>query len=926
MLGSSVLKFLDETAGRIDHYWAGRIIFEDIDSKVQEFLSSFKKKQVFEAQLHLKEIKDELKNNWNIERKNVETKKDPGAGSTSTTLTVEGGDRAQTPLRKVTFKKATPKSKLLEKLQCTICTKTYESLRTLRRHANKQHNGEGYNIGAKEVDNRVSCMICNAKQQRDLISRHVITMHGFQKHDKNSVLRGFISLDGSHWKPLWLPSHEPDPPKEVLVPVDEEGRVQLYGVKFEKDEIDDLEDENINKNNDGDKTEGNKDDQREKKRNDNMMVDGIDNTEDNKYDTNETVGELFENVKEKARPKVIEINTFGQIPISRDNPAVRDLTDEFCDEGSDDYDAFDVVKPVSQGTAVGHHKIAVENFTVNVEGGDFWSIDDIDVYDSDFDPTDSHDDNETRMHNKSIRRAKRNNLNISKDITKLETNKTVIEAFGSYLKQRDAKVSTVNKANGHLFYYHDSFLNYEVSKDPLFNLKRLMSPQDEDFIELSDPTEVGGWFDYTPGDVGKADAGRLREMLKAHTTFRSYLYEKIMSADFGNTSECYLKRDMVLRRLDMIKTRIENKKLFGSLQKQETRDKIERLKARNVLSPNNDFNEANCVVTWFESDEAKKEEAACLELHEKCMAGRSILDKDFSRFANWARFTIACEDRNRRAVYGFTNLEFMKRKPKWLPLKNKDDSVNVAEMFEKLPSNWNADSAPKEGAEPSCWVVAVSGADLKGNEDAQLVLTRRTEEICLKFREMKEECSVACEEKGPFFVNKRGKALAKLQRTKGSLLEKFGKVCGFEKATTNSLRRAAEQQIQNSPNMKQSVEKLQLHSSAVGLKYYDKSAQNVRASFVSQLSDIESPHKTPNDVPSEVKKRRLEMDVKEKETVVKEAEELLKNAKMKRRLARSKTNKVLPLEKEFMMKIYSVEINRRFNGSFPGVTILIMIS
>ena len=118
--------------------------------------------------------------------------------------------------------------------------------------------------------------------------------------------------------------------------------------------------------------------------------------------------------------------------------------------------------------------------------------------------------------------------------------------------------------------------------------------------------------------------------------------------------------------------------------------------------------------------------------------------------------------------------------------------------------------------------------------------------------------------------------------------------------------------------MKQSVEKLQLHSSATGLSYYDRSSQNVRASFVNQLADMESPQKSNREVPSGIKKKRLVMDVEDQQTVVKEAEELLKQSKLKRKLPRSKTNKVKPAEREFMMKLYSVEVKKKFNASFPG--------
>ena len=61
----SIIEFLDVIAARIEHFETGRIIYEEIDNKVQDYLSEFKKKQVIEANLHLKEIKLELQNAWN---------------------------------------------------------------------------------------------------------------------------------------------------------------------------------------------------------------------------------------------------------------------------------------------------------------------------------------------------------------------------------------------------------------------------------------------------------------------------------------------------------------------------------------------------------------------------------------------------------------------------------------------------------------------------------------------------------------------------------------------------------------------------------------------------------------------------------------------------------------------------------------------
>ena len=925
IVGLSTIEFLDSIAARIEHFGAGMIIYNDIENKVKDFLAEFQKKQVIEAKLHLKEIKSELGKLWNTTRDLV--KKGGKQGSASTSKTVMEGESSrkkpkigtltpkQSRKRKIFFKKTTPKSKMIEKLQCSICNKTYESLKALKRHGKEKHNGLGVGDGIKEIENRITCMICKKKQQRDLMTRHIINLHGYDKPEKHALLRGFLTLNDKTWKPLWLLDNEPEPPSEVYVPVDNEGRVHMYGVSFDKEDMEDGSDDDLNDSADIEDLDECKDEQLQMGFDENMEEAINFESEAEGFEEKETIDDSFDKeeeicktVDEICNQMVLRSQTVRYLPARENVPAQRNLTDEFYNEES----------------PTDGRKVTVENVTVDVKDGKYRNSNK-EEDDSEYEYDDSKDGTDTRLHNKAIRRLKRNDITVSVALSELMLNKTIIENFSSYIEQlksdtcdEPSKLSTVIKAKGHLFHYHDSFLNYEYSKDPEFNLRRLVSPRDPDFLELPDPSEVGGWFDSLSGDSGRADPGRRREMLKAHVSFRNYLYEKLMKADFGGSPQDYLKREMVIRKLDNMKRNIESKKLFQTWNNLETKQKKERQKARKVLSPSNDYNETNCVVKWFESDVAKEEEKACQDIYLRCYEEKGTTLKNFVKFANWARWTVACEDRNRRAVYGFTNLEFMKRKPKWLPPKNEDDTSFMFERFQKLPQDWDPDSPPHKGAEPTCWLIEVSGNDLKSKEDAQLVLTRRGAEICVQFREMKRECKVSEEASGHFFVNRKGNPLAAMQRTKGSLLEKFGKVCGFEKATTNSLRRAMETQIQNSPLMKQSVEKLQLHSNAVGLKFYDRSSENVRVSFVNQLSQMESPSKNVTKVPPEVKKRRAQIDDEDKQVVVKEAEKLLNESKMKNKKARSKTNKVLPDERDCLMKFYSPGINEKFRGAIPG--------
>ena len=83
----------------------------------------------------------------------------------------------------------------------------------------------------------------------------------------------------------------------------------------------------------------------------------------------------------------------------------------------------------------------------------------------------------------------------------------------------------------------------------------------------------------------------------------------------------------------------------------------------------------------------------------------------------------------------------------------------------------------------------MSGEGLKGENRANFISTRKSAEICEKYRDIKDEVFVDGEDdSSPFFVNLKKRPLTEIQRTPGSLMEKFGKVCGVNKATVNTLR------------------------------------------------------------------------------------------------------------------------------------------
>ena len=125
--------------------------------------------------------------------------------------------------------------------------------------------------------------------------------------------------------------------------------------------------------------------------------------------------------------------------------------------------------------------------------------------------------------------------------------------------------------------------------------------------------------------------------------------EKLGSINLG-TLEDLMKRDHVVRRLKQIGDKISKRQMFGQRTKLESQVRLEKQKALQILNPSQDFNEQNAVERWFKSKEAAEEDN-----WNKCaVEGERIGTRAFVRFANWARFTLGLEDKNRVASYSRT--------------------------------------------------------------------------------------------------------------------------------------------------------------------------------------------------------------------------------------------------------------------------------
>ena len=146
---------------------------------------------------------------------------------------------------------------------------------------------------------------------------------------------------------------------------------------------------------------------------------------------------------------------------------------------------------------------------------------------------------------------------------------------------------------------------------------------------------------------------------------------------------------------------------------------------------------------------------------------------------------------------------------------------------------------------------------------------------------------------------------------------KLGQVAGLSNPTINSFRRGAESRVQSSPKMKAAVESLQSHSQKVAVQYYDRSGEDKRASFITQVNTIEDQNDDVDAVPIHVKKRRLVKEKEEREETVNKAKKVLLASKRKKETQNAKC-KILPQDREFLQKYFASAEDLDPSKAFPG--------
>ena len=813
----------------------------------------------------------------------------------------------------------------VQKFQCPHCDADYNLVRSLRDHIKQKHVGME-TLDKSLTDAKGHCKLpskgdmteqCGITFETHQINRHLKVVHQIDI-PKGKSLRGWISKDnGQSWSPVFLSKSEPDPDYEIFIyedNVDQQAARVNDGDEVQREEI----------------TEENKRDEDNVQNEDEVPAprDLVDDAEEGatrgEVGDNPAHDELVEPVtsdcsdeKKATSPEVvnedpssnfsivmeindeIETETICGVPIKR-NEVTRNLfsTETMLKSSRpDDTPRLKVVAP-DDGSQI------------------------IDIqYDSDTDQSDSRDFTFRRILQKQKRYDSRDTFDQA-ELKDLEGNKEVFVDFKDYLfmkkvsTQKDDKKNdkNINRILGHIITYKDSLLAYEVKKDPNFHLCDFTDFNGVNCKELKNPLD---WIQENCTE----NPNRALEKLRAHSAFREYLLFKLSNTDMAGSFEKIAKKIGLREGLEGITKAIADTKLYSRYQKAANNERAEVKEARFVLDPTHTNREANSIRTWHQSDEGKDEAEKQKQIYTQAMKDKTINPRQFNSFANYVRFLLCLCDKNRAGGYSFQNKHFYARQKQYYP--------DGYDSFAKLPEGWDSNIQPSADSEPSMWILRLPGnlASLKGKEAVEINVTKnmmRWLEMYRSLRDLSRKLTNQPEAESKdamFFVNYTGSPLAEIKSSRGNIWQKFETVTEVPRATiTKCVRSAAEQVIQDNPEMANRVKRLNNHSAAVGSHVYDHNKYQYRAEFTNYMAkkDGEASADLGSD-DEELTQRMKERDEADAEQSKGEALGIINRNNARKQATLSSQYRVKPEDRDYMQRLFTSEkFRENFGKQFPG--------
>ena len=785
-------------------------------------------------------------------------------------------------------------------IQCPYCNKTYKSIKSLQFHARDQHPNDR-KLLAKDFeqasnDSLTECLmkdkkndkLCKRSFTNDQMPKHLKTHD--EKQPPNKKFRGFItSNDGASFSVVWRAPNENDPPEEEEIDTDGVLEEEILEVKVEESK--EVETSNRDPNLIGQqKTYPGKQIR-------NVLLseaqgefhDSVGLFQDYDFsaitvDPADVLTELDSyGIASQVNIEELEMNSSFGIIRSQESDILLEMelspdqfyyvenvtgsNDDFNNnqegEGAKDLETFAADERAGEGNAVkfeaqvtNEAKAAAD---VNVESlksdsGDIIEYDEDDIPTEDVDSDFYEEDDPIFTMNRTEMKKKRylrRNLEASfVEIADLPGNISIVNGFRDYLTKKcnlssnNDKNSTLSLSMGHLFLYNDSYLNFLTSKDESFRLDRLFDfNNDSRMITISSPLN---WIAVTGGATGKERPSRQLEQLKSHARLREYLEHKLNDVTFNGQG--LIKKLGLTRNNEDISKEIERLKVRKKLMDLYNSAKDKKKRMNQILVPETDMNEYEAVKTWFQSSVSKdKEEEAVKIWKESIRDHKKISERKFNKVASLARFTLAICDKSRPSSYSFTNEDYFDKVRVWLP----EDKIKDMWILDNVPTKWKMYTAPNESTEPSCFEIRLYAshehAILKSNQFTPLIMNKKCYQLIEMYLDMKRIVlkSEATVHEEVFFVNYRGRPMARLQKSKGNLVDLFGSVTGNPNFKLTSLRKASEGVIQGKSQLAEVGKDLNYHHSSV-VPTYDNISCTRRTVFVSSLNENEGSSSMAN--------------------------------------------------------------------------------
>ena len=218
---------------------------------------------------------------------------------------------------------------------------------------------------------------------------------------------------------------------------------------------------------------------------------------------------------------------------------------------------------------------------------------------------------------------------------------------------------------------------------------------------------------------------------------------------------------------------------------------------------------------------------------------------------------------------------------------------------------------------------------MKGRKGGEIYFTRKTMEWCERYRSIRQKISKSKEDKEAcFFQNFNGQPLSQIKSTRGTIWAKFEEVTGVTKATiTDCVRSAAEEVIQDHPEMSNRVKQLNNHSLAVGSQVYDKNKYSYRGQFVNFMAhkegegNVGSGSEEDVELQAQIKKREEEDEKQNKIDAI----EAVEKDKRRRHTTLSSQIRVKPEHRVFLQMLFKDLIGDRFPGYKKSIIVILLI-